>query len=132
MSLESRRRAWDREAKAKRAALRRYDAHIGRWLTIVVDDAVRWGIEHLADLRKHAKRDGVDLRVVGAIDNDAEQALDVIFAGRLRGSRARERLHGLSERYRKAADRMLATCPTCGARVLRASVSAAKERKGRR
>jgi hypothetical protein len=129
MSLTSRRRAWDQEAKAKRAAARRYDAHLGPLLTAVVDDAARWGIEHLADCRKNAKADGVDLRVLASIDGDAEKALDAIHAGRLRGSRARRRLDALSTRYRKAAERMLATCPTCGARVHRARLSGAGERR---
>jgi hypothetical protein len=95
-----------------------YDLRVAPWLKAVDDYALQEAIIRLTCTASGA-RYHIDRRELETIDSAANEVLDAVRDGSLRGAKARRKVEAVEKRYHRAVDRQRVDCPTCGTRVLR-------------
>ena len=93
------------------------------------DPELKEAVLRLCDERQFAGRAGVDAKILARIDVAAQEAVDAVRTGTLRGARAvrqlqvfERRLDRASSAACRAAEAAKVVCPVCGSRVAPSSL----------
>src|ERR1700685_3848245 len=103
---------------------RDYGLRIVAWVKALPDPELREAVLRLCGERQFAGRVGVDAKILARIDVAAQEAVDGVRLGTLRGARAVRQLQVFERRLDRAAsggcrarEAAKVQCPTCGTRV---------------
>jgi hypothetical protein len=126
----ARARSSQHSGKRQRLTRRRdYGIRIVAWVKALPDRELREAVISLCGVRQFADRAGVDAKILARIDVAAQEAVDGVRTGTLRGPRAvrqlqvfERRLDRASSAACRAAEAAKVECPVCGSRVDPSSV----------